>query len=144
MAQRGRPWTRLPVPSIGSIDHRRGPVPPDGLVFLAGDRVAGEGVAEAAPEELFEVAVEVGDVARLAFSSGVTELDRSSAIFEASSGEPFDQFEVGGERSHRSIPSLHAIRRGPGPGREGRRCRARPQRIADPRPGGQPGPGVVP
>ena len=28
MAQSGSPWTRLPVPSIGSIDHRRGPEPP--------------------------------------------------------------------------------------------------------------------
>ncbi len=28
IAQSGSPWTMLPVPSIGSIDHHRDPVPP--------------------------------------------------------------------------------------------------------------------
>ena len=55
MAQSGSPWTRFPVPSIGSIDQRRGPRASGCLVLFAGERIVGKPGSQSLADHFFQV-----------------------------------------------------------------------------------------
>ena len=70
IAQSGNPWTRLPVPSIGSIDQRRGPLPPAASYSSPVSDVVGKPLAQSTPDQALQILVQVRHVGEIRLSRG--------------------------------------------------------------------------
>ena len=96
-AQSGRPWTMLPVPSIGSIDHRRGPRAALRGVFLAGQGVVGEPRAQPVADQALEVLIEVGHVAQVGLLVGRDPPAARQGHLGGLEGQGLDELQLRGE-----------------------------------------------
>ena len=89
IAQSGSPWTRLPVPSIGSIDHRRGPAAARRAYSSPVSRSSGNRLAQPLADQPLEVVVEVGHVAQVRLLLRRDLFALASATAAASPARPF-------------------------------------------------------
>ena len=96
-AQSGSPWTMLPVPSIGSIDHRRGPAPPAAAYSSPVKQVVGEPRPEPVADQPFQVLIQVGHVAEVGLLLGRDPLPACQRHLGGLEGQDLDKLQLGGK-----------------------------------------------